>query len=70
MSGGCDLLSNGFSELTVRHSQTGHVFVYSIVGGDLLLGLVREGAGPKDPGDVAADAHAFAKQEAKRLGLI
>ena len=67
---GCELVSSEPSQLTVRHNQTGHVFVYSVAGGDLLLGPVREGAGPKDPGDVAADAHAFAKQEAKRLGML
>ena len=68
--GGCELMSTGSSELTVRHKQTGHVFVYTIVDGQLLLGPVREGAGPKDPGDVAADAHAFARQEAKRLNML
>lgn len=67
---GCELMSTGTSELTVRHNQTGHVFIYNIVDGELLLGPVHEGDGPKDPGDVAADAHAFAKQEAKRLKLL
>ncbi len=67
---GCALVANGPAELTVRHNQTGHVFVYSVTAGELLLGPVHEGASPKDPGDVATDAHAFAKLEAKRLGML
>lgn len=66
----CSLVSSGDTEIVVRHEHTGHVFTFRIEDGFLRLGPVREGAGPKDPGDVAADAHAFARIEAKRAGLI
>ena len=68
--GDVDLLTNTETELTLRHRLTGHVFVYRVEAGDLVPARVREGPGPKDPGDVAADVHAVAKREAKRLGLI
>lgn len=64
----CTLVSSSPTEIVVRHDNTGHQFTFTIEGDDLMLGPVQEGAGPKDPGDVAADAHAFARQEAKRLG--
>ena len=66
----CTLVSDTESELVVRHEHTGHEFTYKLEDGNLMLGPVREGAGPKDPGDVAADAHAFARQEARRLKLM
>lgn len=66
---GCTLVSGDAKAIVVRHDRTGHVFTYRLEGGDLVPGPVQEGAGPKDPGDVAADAHAFAKAEAKRIGL-
>lgn len=56
--------------LSARHKTTGHVFTYRVEDGDLVPGPVREGHGPKDPGDVAADVRAFARGEARRLGLI
>lgn len=64
----CTLVSNTPTEIVVRHDETGHVFRYRIEGENLMLGPVTEGAGAKDPGDVAADAHAFARQELRRLG--
>ena len=66
----CRLISNSDNDIVVRHERTGHEFTYRIEQGALLLGPVREGAGPKDPGDVAADAHAFATREAKRLHML
>ena len=66
----CSLVSNTATELVVRHERTGHEFTFKFEDGNLMLGPVREGAGPKDPGDVAADAHAFARQEARRLKLM
>lgn len=65
-----DLIDDRPDRLTLRHTATGHVFTYRIEGGDLVPGPVEEGRGPKDPGDVAADVHAVAKREARRLGLI
>lgn len=56
--------------LRLRHTATGHVFTYTVEGGDILPGRVEEGHGPKDPGDVAADVRAAAKREAKRRGMI
>ena len=56
--------------LRLRHTATGHVFTYSVEGGDLVPGPVEEGHGPKDPGDGAADVRAAAKKEAERRGLI
>ena len=65
-----EILDGDDGALTLRHNATGHVFTYRIEAGDLVPGPVREGHGPKDPGDVAADVHAAAKREAKRRGLI
>ena len=65
-----EVLTMTSAALTLRHRPTGHVFTYHVEAGDLVLGPVQEGPGPKDPGDVAADVHAVAKQEAKRLKLI
>ncbi len=65
---GCSLVSKSATEIVVRHDHTGHEFTFRVEGDDLLLGPVKEGAGPKDPGDVAADAHAFARAESKRTG--
>ena len=65
-----EVLTSTATALTLRHRHTGHVFTYRVEAGDLVLGPVQEGPGPKDPGDVAADVHAVAKQEAKRLKLI
>ena len=66
----CTLISNGDDEVVIRHEHTGHEFTYKVEGGTLTLGPVKEGHGPKDPGDVAADAHAAAMREARRLGLV
>ena len=65
-----EVLTITATALTLRHKPTGHVFTYHVEAGDLVPGPVQEGSGPKDPGDVAADVHAVAKQEAKRLKLI
>ena len=67
---GCSLVRSSDTELVVRHERTGHEFTFQLDNGQVNLGAVTEGQGPKDPGDVAADAHAFARQEAKRLGLV
>ena len=63
---GCSLVSSSDTEIVVRHDHTGHEFTFRVKGDDLMLGPGKEGAGPKDPGDVAADAHAFARAEIKR----
>ena len=65
-----ELIDATATDLRVRHNATGHVFTYRAADGDLMPGTVEEGPGPKEPGDVAADVHAFAKREAKRRGMI
>ena len=70
---GIEVVAAEGPELTLRHTHTGHVFTFR-VGGDgpdgLAPGPVREGHGPKTPGDVAADVRAFAREEAKRRGMV
>ena len=65
-----EIVDEGAASLSLRHTATGHVFTYRIESGDLVPGPVREGSGPKDPSDVAADVHAVAKREVRRRGLI
>lgn len=71
-----EIVSSSETELKVRHIGTGHEFTYLVdaqateLGNELRPGPVREGHGPLMPGDVAADARAFAKREAARLGLL
>ena len=65
-----EVVEAGPDSITLRHTETGHVFTYPVEAGDLLPARIKEGPGPKDPGDVAADVHAAAKREAKRRGLL
>ena len=65
-----ELIEDGPDRLRLRHGPTGHVFTYTVAGGDLVPGPVEEGHGPKDPGDVAADVRAVAVREARRRGLM
>ncbi len=64
------VLEAGPTGLRMQHAATGHVFTYGVDGGDLVPGRIEPGPGAKDPGDVAADVHAAAKMEARRIGLI
>ncbi len=65
-----EVVEAGPDSITLRHTETGHVFTYPVAAGDLLPARIMEGPGPKDPGDVAADVHAIAKREARSRGLI